>query len=95
MDDDTMAAGMGGGAVMRLETTDPEKHTLFWRRNGSDNRFDQLGAGRFRGAIAAEADQQLPAAPVDRDPFVGRRQHVGQLVAESSMADAKIVGKAE
>jgi AraC family transcriptional regulator, ethanolamine operon transcriptional activator len=70
--DDTMTAGVGGGAVVRLETADPEEHTLFWRRNGSDNRFDQLSAGRFRGAIAAVAGAggALAAATVDYNRLV-------------------------
>jgi hypothetical protein len=70
---------VGGGAVVRLETADPEEHTLFWRRNGSDNCFDQLGAGRFRGAIAAVAGAggALVAATVGYNRLVRVRGGVG------------------
>lgn len=50
---DTYRTVASNGRSVRLATTDVEEHVQFWRRAGSDNRIDQLGAGRFAGSINA------------------------------------------
>jgi hypothetical protein len=54
-------------------------------------------AGELRGLVrvAAEADRDLLGPPVDGNALIGVGEHIGELIAESPMADAEIIREAE